>query len=101
MDDAPRDHILGDPVGEILVLGLGDEIEERQHGDAGGVRRRGGVGGRNGFVVPRERESRYPLNLHVHFFPYRHSFLNRIRAPEGRFACEVLGGDIYYREDLG
>lgn len=52
-------------------------------------------------VVPREREARYPLNLHVHFFPYAHSFLNRIAAPEGRFACEVLQGDIYYREDMG
>jgi SAM-dependent methyltransferase len=51
-------------------------------------------------VVPREREAKYPLNLHVHFFPYRHSFLNRIGAPEGRFACQVLQGDIYYREDM-
>lgn len=51
-------------------------------------------------VVPRERESRYPFNLHVHFFPYAHSFLNRIGAPEGRFACEILQGDIYYREDV-
>lgn len=51
-------------------------------------------------VVPRERESKYPLNLHVHFFPYPHSFLNRIRASEGRYACEVLHGDIYYREDF-
>jgi SAM-dependent methyltransferase len=51
-------------------------------------------------VVPREREARYPLNLHVHFFPYAHTFLNRIGAPDGRFACEVLQGDIYYREDM-
>ncbi|HEX6375438.1 MAG TPA: class I SAM-dependent methyltransferase [Allosphingosinicella sp.] len=51
-------------------------------------------------VVPREREAKYPLNLHVHFFPYVHSFLNRIGAPEGRFACAVLQGDIYYREDV-
>lgn len=52
-------------------------------------------------VVPREREARYAFNLHLHFFPYAHSFLNRIRPPEGRFVCEVLHGDIYYREDLG
>ena len=52
-------------------------------------------------VVPRERESIYPLNLHVQFFPYRHSLLNRIRPPEGRFVCELLHGDFYYREDLG
>ncbi|HEX8261906.1 MAG TPA: class I SAM-dependent methyltransferase [Allosphingosinicella sp.] len=51
-------------------------------------------------VVPRERESRYPLNLHLHFFPYAHSFLNRIHAPDGRFACEILQRDIYYREDM-
>ncbi|MEO7177934.1 MAG: class I SAM-dependent methyltransferase [Allosphingosinicella sp.] len=51
-------------------------------------------------VVPRERESKYPLNLHVHFFPYAHTFLNRIAAPDGRFACEMLQGDIYYREDM-
>ncbi|HEX8380976.1 MAG TPA: methyltransferase domain-containing protein, partial [Allosphingosinicella sp.] len=51
-------------------------------------------------VVPRERESRYPLNLHVHFFPYAHSFLNRIHAPDGRFVCKVLQRDIYYREDV-
>jgi SAM-dependent methyltransferase len=51
-------------------------------------------------VVPREREAKYPLNLHLHFFPYAHSFLNRIGAPDGRFACQVLNGDIYYREDM-
>jgi SAM-dependent methyltransferase len=51
-------------------------------------------------VVPRERESRYPLNLHLHFFPYAHTFLNRIGAPDGRFDCEILQGDIYYREDM-
>lgn len=52
-------------------------------------------------VVPREREYKYPLNLHVHFFPYLHTFLNRIGPPPGRFACEYVDGDIYYREDLG
>jgi ubiquinone/menaquinone biosynthesis C-methylase UbiE len=51
-------------------------------------------------VVPREREYRYPLNLHVHFFPYLHTFLNRILPPPGRFICEYVGRDIYYREDI-
>jgi len=51
-------------------------------------------------VVPRERESRYPFNLHVHFFPYLHTFHNRIHPPEGRFVCEPLQGDLYYREDM-
>ena len=50
-------------------------------------------------VVPKEREAKYPLNLHVHFFPYAHSFLNRIRAPAGRSACTLLHGDFYYCED--
>lgn len=51
-------------------------------------------------VVPREREYKYSLNLHVHFFPYLHTFLNRIGPPPGRFLCEYVKGDIYYREDL-
>ncbi len=50
-------------------------------------------------VVPLERESKYPFNLHLHFFPYVHSFLNRIRAPDGRFDCALLHRDIYYREE--
>lgn len=48
-------------------------------------------------VVPREREYRYSFNFHVNFFPYAHSFLNRIR-PKGEHSCEVLEGDIYYVE---
>jgi len=51
-------------------------------------------------VVPREREARYPLNLHVHFFPYLHTFLNRVKAPPGRYRARLLGRDIYYREDM-
>jgi SAM-dependent methyltransferase len=49
-------------------------------------------------VVPREREYRYSFNFHVNFFPYRHSFLNRLR-PSAPFRCEVLDGDIYYVEE--
>lgn len=51
-------------------------------------------------VVPREREYKYSFNFHVNFFPYTHSFLNRINPPKGKFFCEVLDGDIYYKEDL-
>lgn len=51
-------------------------------------------------VVPREREYKYALNLHVHFFAYRRTFLNRIGPPPGRFVCEEIDGDIYYREDF-
>jgi hypothetical protein len=50
--------------------------------------------------VPRERETKYPLNLHVHFFPYPHTFVNRVRPATRDFVCEVLDGDIYYREDI-
>ena len=51
-------------------------------------------------VVPREREYKYSLNLHVHFFPYPHTFVNRVRPPTRDFVCEVIDGDIYYREDI-
>lgn len=50
-------------------------------------------------VVPREREYRYSFNLHVHFFPYLHTFLNRIGAPPGRHRCRLIGRDIYYVEE--
>ena len=49
-------------------------------------------------VVPREREYRYSFNFHLHFFPYEHSFLNRVRPRPG-YRCETLGGDIYFVED--
>jgi SAM-dependent methyltransferase len=49
-------------------------------------------------VVPREREYRYSFNFHVNFFPYEHSFLNRIR-PDRQFQCRTISGDIYYVED--
>lgn len=51
-------------------------------------------------VVPREREFRYAFNLHVHFFPYLHSFLNQIGAPAGRHRGRLIGRDIYYVENL-
>ena len=51
-------------------------------------------------VVPREREFRYSFNLHVHFFPYLESFLNRIDAPAGRHRGRLIGRDIYYVEDM-
>ena len=51
-------------------------------------------------VVPREREYRYPFNLHVHFFPYLHTFLNRVKAPPGRHRARLLGRDIFYCEEM-
>jgi SAM-dependent methyltransferase len=50
-------------------------------------------------VVPSEREYRYSFNLHVNFFPYKHSFLNRLLPMPAQYVCEILDGDIYYRED--
>jgi SAM-dependent methyltransferase len=51
-------------------------------------------------VVPREREYKYAFNLHLHFFPYINSFLNRVKTvPTKSWSCEVLDGDIYYHED--
>jgi SAM-dependent methyltransferase len=49
-------------------------------------------------VVPREREYLYSFNFHVNFFPYVHSFLNRVR-PDRPFQCRIIDGDIYYVEE--
>lgn len=49
-------------------------------------------------VVPREREYLYSFNLHVNFFPYQHSFLNRVDSQGREHVCELLDGDIYYQE---
>ena len=49
-------------------------------------------------VVPKEREYRFTFNPHLHFFPYRHSFLKfMLPVPESAH-CELIGRDIYYRE---
>lgn len=48
-------------------------------------------------IVPREREYKYTFNLHVHFFPYSHSFhklLNNKNAD-----CFISGTDIVYIEN--
>ena len=50
-------------------------------------------------VVPREREYRYSFNLHVNFFPYPHSLLNRMHPLPQRHSCEVVAGDFLYIED--
>jgi SAM-dependent methyltransferase len=49
-------------------------------------------------VVPKEREFRWSFNLHVNFFPYRHSLLNRLHPLPKDHTCEVLNGDLYYCE---
>lgn len=50
-------------------------------------------------VVPMEREYKYSFNLHVHFFPYLHSFINTV-ASSNSFTCIELDGDIYYQEEI-
>jgi ubiquinone/menaquinone biosynthesis C-methylase UbiE len=52
-------------------------------------------------VVPKERPYRYTFNLHLHFFPYEHTLRGTLGEPAGTAAaCETVGGDLYYREDI-
>jgi len=51
-------------------------------------------------VVPSEREYKYSFNLHLSFFPYTHSLLNRLAPLPPVHSCEVLDGDIFYMEDM-
>lgn len=51
-------------------------------------------------VVPKEREYRYSFNLHVHFFPYVHSFLKHLMPLPTSYICKTLDGDIFYLEDV-
>jgi SAM-dependent methyltransferase len=48
-------------------------------------------------VVPREREYKYTFNLHVHFFPYSHSFHKLLNNKNAK--CLISGTDIVYIED--
>lgn len=50
-------------------------------------------------VVPREREYLYSFNPHFNFFPYAHSFLRAVHPVPENHVCELIGRDIYYRED--
>lgn len=52
-------------------------------------------------VVPRQRPYRYTFDLHLHFFPYKHSLLTHL-APVSDVrdrTIQDLGGDWYYQED--
>lgn len=48
-------------------------------------------------VVPKQRPYKYTLDLHLNFFPYRHSLL-RITGNKNNF-CTEIGGDLFYIED--
>ena len=50
-------------------------------------------------VVPRERPFRYTFNAHVHFFPYKWSFINTIR-PKNKFIIKDLKRDFIYIENI-
>ncbi len=51
-------------------------------------------------VVPREREYLFGFNPHIHFFPYKHSFLRQMIPVPADAISENVGRDIYYREDM-
>ena len=51
-------------------------------------------------VVPKEREHRFTFNPHLHFFPYRHSFLKHMLPVPGDAKCEQVGRDFFYVEDI-
>ena len=52
-------------------------------------------------VVPRQRPYRYTFDLHLHFFPYKHSLLTHFTpGPDvGERTVQDLDGDWYYQED--
>jgi hypothetical protein len=50
-------------------------------------------------VVPRQRPYRYTFDLHLHFFPYRHSLLTLLGGGASQ-RCEIVGKDIFYVEDM-
>ncbi len=51
-------------------------------------------------VVPQQRPYQYTFDLHVHFFPYQHDFLNLTEKNKkfDQTTVESLDGDIYYQE---
>jgi SAM-dependent methyltransferase len=50
-------------------------------------------------VVPQEREYKFTFNPHLHFFPYRHSFLKHMLPVPMNASCENVGRDFFYVED--
>ena len=49
-------------------------------------------------VVPGQREYKYTFDLHLHFFPYRHSPFKYMR--NDRALCRMAGNDIFFAEDI-
>ena len=50
-------------------------------------------------VVPLQRPYRYTFDLHLHFFPYPHSFLMQVGPGSGEISTSKIGGDLLYVED--
>ena len=48
-------------------------------------------------VLPKQREYLYTFDLHVHFFPYQHSVLQKI-MPDGPYDLHLVAGDWVYVE---
>ena len=49
-------------------------------------------------VVPKQRPYKYTLDLHLHFFPYKHSLL-ALMGSGRKNICKEVGGDLLYIED--
>lgn len=50
-------------------------------------------------VVPKQRPYRYTFDLHIHFFPYKHSLQAFLRGGRNASLLE-LDGDWYYHENF-
>ena len=51
-------------------------------------------------IVPLQREYKYTFDLHLHFFPYPHSFQNYLGSFERNSECIECDGDLVYIEYL-
>ncbi|MDH4262080.1 MAG: class I SAM-dependent methyltransferase [Spirochaetia bacterium] len=51
-------------------------------------------------IIPMQRPYKYTFDPHVHFFPYRHSFLQFMGKNGLNQECSNVGGDLFYIEDL-
>ena len=51
-------------------------------------------------VVPKQRSYKYTFDLHLHFFPYENSLLTIMNTDGNIGSCKVLGGDLFYIEDM-
>lgn len=48
-------------------------------------------------VLPRQREYRFTFDLHVHFFPYKHSVYNLLKNDNGKCVC-IKNDWVYFEE---